>query len=34
MNDYVMMVVIAGCPVGLYAMMVVNMMVEPFRKDR
>jgi hypothetical protein len=29
-----MMVVVMGCPVGLYMMMVVNMMVEPFRKDR
>lgn len=34
MNNYVMLVVVMGCPVGLYMMMVVNMMVEPFRKDR
>jgi hypothetical protein len=30
----VMLVVVMGCPVGVYALMVVNMMVEPFRKDR
>ena len=29
-----MLVVVMGCPVGLYVMMVVNMMVEPFRRDR
>ena len=34
MNNYVMMIVVMGCPVGVYMMMVVNMMFEPFRKDR
>jgi hypothetical protein len=29
-----MLVVVMGCPVGLYVMMVVNMMVEAFRRDR
>jgi hypothetical protein len=33
MNNYVMLVVVMGCPVGVYALMVVNMMFEPFRRD-